>query len=148
MTDIILPELFDEEFAMYVSKRYILMYQPAFDYKSEEAGPYQIVNKTTGVVEFENNVLAGVLEMLLKFEIGMDAFEKQLHELNTPMPVEEMVETITTDAETAKVQLIRRNLKLTPIDMSGYRILEETITDEDISNIMNFKGPEDDESTH
>lgn len=127
MSTTTIPEICDEEFIISEGKRFILVYQPNFDYKDENAGPYQVVNKITGVVEFENKVLAGVLEMLIKFELGMDIYEKQLEELKAPSKQNE-----TEDEANAKVKLIRHNLKLTPIAEEEYR----QITEEEFSKLF------------
>lgn len=120
MSTTTIPEICDEEYIISEGKRFILIYQPNFDYKDEEAGPYQVVNKTTGVIEFENKVLAGVMEMLIKFELALDIYEKQLAELSAPEK-----HTSPDGEEDKKLKLVRQNLKLTPIDQDSYRQITE-----------------------
>lgn len=133
MSTVDLPELVDECMIMYDGKRYVLIYEPNFDFKDPEAGPYQVVNKTTGVVEFENKVLAGVLEMMLKFDLGLDMYEKQLEEIvatTTPVSKEDIAQT--------NLELARHNIRITPVDESTYR----QISEEEFEKLFNDKKDE------
>lgn len=113
---------------LYESDRYFIILTDKYQRDDENDGPYQVINKDTGVNEFGSRAYAACLEMCLKMELVIDSMLEQFeaHKASKMAPKLEVAKQESLDPRRNEVlsylEKARANPK--PVDLNVYRQLD------------------------